>query len=250
MIITRRRRIGMMRRRILALTTLGLLIGALAWSVANRAAHFSRNHSRQPARADLRTDDSAARRRAIRLAIRKPIGPTDVPHVKHIASLVRAVAPRQSPEYAWMVASNIVQSARENGVSPYIVSATAVVESEFSMQAGPCVGVMQMNPATVAEVYSRSDRDVNGLEDNIWMGANFLAINYRSRLASRGGSDEYRMRHMWGRYNGSGPKSLYVKRALRVLRRIKEGNSVSWKRTIKTTGTLWGDKPLKPETVK
>ncbi|MCW3097509.1 MAG: Transglycosylase domain [Chthonomonadaceae bacterium] len=167
------------------------------------------------------------------------------PALPRIASLVHTLRPEKGRKFAWSVAADIVQSARENRVSPYVVSATAVVESEFDMNAGPCVGVMQIYPSTVTEVYANSNRDPYGIQDNIWMGSNYLARHYRSELACRSGSEEVRLSRMWGSYNGAGPGSVYAQRALRVLHRIKTGNPKTWKQTIRTTGSLWGVQPLK-----
>lgn len=177
-------------------------------------------------------------------AASKRTGPKD-PALPRIASLVHTLRPEKGHQYAWSVAADIVQSARENRVSPYVVSATAVVESEFDMNAGPCIGVMQMYPTTVSDVYANTNRDPHGIQDNIWMGSNYLARHYRSEMACRAGSEEVRLSRMWGRYNGAGPESVYARRALRVLHRIKTGNPQSWKRTIRTTGSLWGVQPLK-----
>jgi hypothetical protein len=177
-----------------------------------------------------------------RNSVSRPPAPRD-PALPRIASLVHTLRPEKGHHYAWSVASDIVQSARENRVSPYVVSATAVVESEFDMSAGPCIGVMQMYPRTVSEVYARERRDPHGIQDNIWMGSNYLARHYRSEVACRAGSEEMRLCRMWGRYNGAGPDSVYAKRALRVLHRIKTGSPRSWKKTIQATGSLWGTPP-------
>ena len=168
------------------------------------------------------------------------------PALPQIAALIQTLRPEKGSRYAWSVASDIVQSARENRVSPYVVSATAVVESEFDMNAGPCIGVMQMYPNTVSDFYANTNRNPHGIQDNIWMGSNYLAHHYRSETACRAGSEEARLSRMWGRYNGAGPNSVYAQRALRVLRRIKTGSPCSWKRTIQTTGSLWGVRPQKP----
>ena len=167
------------------------------------------------------------------------------PALPRIASLVHTLRPEKGQRYAWSVASDVVQSARANGMSPYVISATAVVESEFDMNAGPCIGVMQMYPPTISEVYPTSSRDPHGIQDNIWMGSNYLSRHYRSKMACRAGSEEVRLSRMWGRYNGAGPKSVYAQRALRVLHRIKTGNPRTWKHTIRTTGSLWGVHPQK-----
>jgi hypothetical protein len=218
-----------------------MLLAAAAWAVSSVGAR--RSSERTPASASIVRNRLAVRHAAAQRAFQRSATPAQKHDIEHIASLVETLQPREGPEYARYVASNIVQSAHENGIHPYVVSATAVVESEFSMKAGPCVGMMQMYPPTVAEVYGRTGRDVNGLEDNIWMGANFLAINYRSKLASRGGSEVSRMRYMWGKYNGSGPNGQYATRALRVLRRIRHGNPQEWKQTMHKAGSLWGVPP-------
>jgi len=227
-----------MRRRLVSLSVATLLC-ACAWSIvagksrsgARIAAPPSRVHQTVLHNAVFYASAAVPRRAAVP-------APVDKDETK-ITALIATLRPKKGPEFARAVASHIVHSARENGLSPYVVSATAVVESEFDMTAGPCIGVMQLHPATVSEVYGRSGRDVHSLRDNIWMGANYLARNYRATLPSRGGEED-RMRIMWGRYNGAGPRSVYVSRALRVLRRIKTGTPSTWKQKIRKTGSLWG----------
>jgi hypothetical protein len=181
---------------------------------------------------------------SVRTAALRRTGTRD-PELVQIASLVHTLRPEKGRSYAWSVASDVVQSARDNRVSPYVVSATAVVESEFDMKARPCIGVMQMYPATVTDVYANTSRNPHAIQDNIWMGSNYLARHYRSEPACRAGSEEVRLCRMWGRYNGAGPNSVYAQRALRVLHRIKTGSPRSWQRTIRTTGSLWGVRPLR-----
>ena len=193
----------------------------------------------RPTPTPLRLTRCAAAPDSARTSARRRAALLD-PALPRIAALVHTLRPEKGNRYAWSVASDIVQSAHENKVSPYVVSATAVVESEFDMNAGPCIGVMQMYPPTVSDIYARTNRDPHGIQDNIWMGTNYLARHYRSERACRAGSEEVRLSRMWGHYNGAGPESTYAKRALRVLHRIKTGSPKSWKQTIRTTGSLWG----------
>jgi soluble lytic murein transglycosylase-like protein len=232
------------RRRIATFGTLSLLLCASVWTFG-----FRQKQKEAPRFESLTIAPYALTTTAVRSVIqpqtdRPTADDADERVIRHIASLVETLQPKKGSPYARSVASHIVRSAHENGVSPYVVSATAVVESELNMKAGPCIGIMQMNPGTVSEVYGHTGKDVYALRDNLWMGSNYLGRHYRSPLASRGGEED-RMRYMWGCYNGAGSDSEYVRRTLRVLHRIRNGTPKSWKQTIRTTGSLWGVRPLK-----
>ena len=159
---------------------------------------------------------------------------------RHLADLVATVQPKKGRAYANRVSRLIVRHSRSNHISPYVVAATGVIESEFRMESRPCVGIMQVDLVTASEFRRHYGRDVYDLNDNIWIGAADLSRYYRRTLASRGLSERERLARTWGRYNGCGPRGGYVRRAFLVKHRIEKGNPSTWKKLIKDTGSLWG----------
>lgn len=123
-------------------------------------------------------------------------------------------------EQAHRLAVLVSENARAAHVPVEVVAATAAVESGFSMKSGPCIGIMQIHPATYRERYKRSGLNPNRLRDNIRLGSRELARHYRV-ASSRSGSERRRLAFMWGRYNGSGMHSAYVRKALKAYDAIK-----------------------------
>ena len=179
------------------------------------------------------------------VSIKKPIltkaQVTDSGVKKKIAGLIKLVQPRKGQVYADHVADIIVKEARRYKLDPYVVATTAYIESEFSMVSKPCIGIMQVERRTYRSQYAKSGLKPYDLEDNIRLGAWELADkakmsnkNVRVALASRGG-----LSRMWGRYNGAGSKSFYVKRAHTTLSRIKNKNLNQIQEHLKKRGPLW-----------
>jgi soluble lytic murein transglycosylase-like protein len=138
-----------------------------------------------------------------------------------VEHLIRSRHPEKGPHYAKVVAGLVIENARAAHLPVEVVAATAAVESGFSMKSGPCIGMMQVNPATYRERYKKSGLNPYKLRDNIRIGTRELARHYQE-TASRSLNDRRRLSIMWGRYNGSGPHSAYVRRALKtydILRR-------------------------------
>lgn len=159
---------------------------------------------------------------------------------KKIAGLIKMVQPRKGSSYADHVADIIIKEAKRYNLDPYVVATTAYIESEFSMKSRPCMGIMQIERRTYRSDLAKSGLNPMDLEDNIRLGAWELALKAKNRsssriaLASRGG-----LSRMWGRYNGAGSRSSYVRRAHLVYARIKNGNSETWKSHINKRGPLW-----------
>lgn len=154
---------------------------------------------------------------------------------KKIESFILTVKPG-SPKFAQRLSKYIVASAKQNKINPYIVATTGYVESEFKMVPSPCVGIMQIN--------SKSNKD--GLNpykvrDNIEIGSRKLSYHYYNNraLASRGGN--YRLRYMWGRYNGCGTNSSnsYIQKVIRVHSRLQSETPPQWKTRLEKQHTLW-----------
>ena len=159
---------------------------------------------------------------------------------KKIAGLIKLVQPRKGQSYADHVANIICQEAKRYNIDPYIIATTAYIESEFSMASRPCIGIMQVERRTYRALYAKSGLKPNDLEDNIRLGAWELADKAKNRsqsriaLASRG-----ELSRMWGRYNGAGPKSSYVRKAHLVYSRIKNKSVTELQTHLKKRGPLW-----------
>lgn len=103
-------------------------------------------------------------------------------------------------------------------MSPEAVAATAKVESDFNMDSGPCIGIMQINPSTYVEEHGRSGIDPREIHGNLRIGSKELARHYyNSRHCT---TERMRLACMWGRYNGCGPHGSYVRRALDLYHEI------------------------------
>jgi len=169
--------------------------------------------------------------------------PADDSGVKQkIAGLIKMVQPRKGQAYADRVAGAMIKEAKRFNLDPYIVASTGYIESEFSMASKPCMGIMQVERRTFKSEYAHSGLDPMDLEDNIRLGAWELAdkakmsnrAQSRIALASRGG-----LSRMWGRYNGAGPRSGYVRRAHLTYTRIKNKSLSEIQEHLKKRGPLW-----------
>jgi soluble lytic murein transglycosylase-like protein len=161
---------------------------------------------------------------------------------KKIAGLIKMVQPRKGQAYADHVSEVMVKEARRYGLDPYVVASTGYIESEFSMASRPCMGIMQVERRTYNWKYRKSGLNPMDLEDNIRLGAWELAdkakmssrAQSRIALASRGV-----LSRMWGRYNGAGARSGYVRRAHLTLTRFKNMSLIQMQDHIKKKGPLW-----------
>ena len=159
---------------------------------------------------------------------------------KKIAGLIKLVQPRKGQSYADHLAKVICQEAKRYNIDPFIIATTAYIESEFSMASSPCIGIMQVERRTYRASYAKSGLKPNDLEDNIRLGAWELADKAKNRsqsrvaLASRGD-----LSRMWGRYNGAGPRSSYVRKAHLVYSRLKSKSVTELQTHLKKRGPLW-----------
>lgn len=155
----------------------------------------------------------------------------------NIAEYILSVQPRKGKTYAQHLAKTICAASEKYGVSPYIVAATAKVESDFVMHLRPCIGIMQVskNEARNAKKIGLNAYD---LEDNIYVGAwclskynkEMLSKRYKKATKERVRSLTSRssvhldrttnLRRMLGRYNGCGPNGKYVDRVIRISHKI------------------------------
>lgn len=225
-----------LRNLTLAMGVAVIFVGAISSLVpADAAAKTPRTHRvHRPHR------PAAPKKRLVHRKIHKTVAHKSG---DRIAAFVATVQPKKGPRYARRVARAVRHAAKTTGLSPEVILATGYVESEFRMGAGPCMGVMQVHPGTLREMRrhmpAARNLDPDRVEDNIQLGALELASHYNkgTHIASR--SSNERLSRAWGRYNGSSSHSSYVRRVRTVLRRIKKGDSVAWRRHLQKHGTLW-----------
>ena len=159
---------------------------------------------------------------------------------KKIAELIKMVQPRKGQSYADQLADTIVKEAKSYKLDPMVVATTAYIESEFNMVSKPCIGIMQVERRTYRASYAKSGLNPYNLKDNVRLGAWELADKAKSvsrsrvALASRG-----TLSRMWGRYNGAGPNSSYVRKAFNTYNQLKKKNPDDWKKHLKSKGPLW-----------
>lgn len=146
-----------------------------------------------------------------------------------ITDLVLLSQPLRGLGYARRVSKEIKIESRREHIPPNVVATTAYIESEFNPNSGPCTGIMQLNERAHRKDYR--GKNPSNLNENICLGAREL----HQDLASRGGNYQ----RMWGRYNGAGSHSSYVIRAMRVYKRLQNGNYTEWKHHLEKKGELW-----------
>ena len=79
---------------------------------------------------------------------------------------------------------------------------------------------MQVNPRTIHERYSHCGFAASSVGGNLRLGASELARHYDEAEHSGRTSERARLAMMWGRYNGAGPRSGYVRRCMAAYREI------------------------------
>jgi len=156
--------------------------------------------------------------------------------IKKMEDFVYIIRPRLGRKYARRIATTIHKASISYKVPPEVILSTGYVESEFNMNSRPCIGIMQYWGPN----YRGSDKKFNPykLEDNIQLGTRELSRYYHHPLASRY-KGNWRLRYTWGRYNGAGPHSKYVRRALRVYTRIKTKTVKQLQKTLEKKHSLW-----------
>ena len=136
-----------------------------------------------------------------------------------LQQLVLASRPQRGKQFAAYMANLLIRTANNEKFPVEPVAVTALIESDFDMSSGPCVGVMQINPATYEENHRGSGLNPRKLQDNVRLGTRELRMHYMhfAELPSRHmTTDRARLSYMWGRYNGCGIHGSYVRKALRI----------------------------------
>ena len=147
-----------------------------------------------------------------------------------IFKFIKLVQPKYSSSYIKKIVDAIFKYSAKYKIDPYIITTTAYVESEFSMKSGPCIGIMQVYSPSLPWLDPKKEYNPWTIDGNIALGTKELSISlsyrseYRGEYVDRSSNNLNPLKVMWGKYNGSGPRSSYVSKTLNVLRTITMKN--------------------------
>lgn len=157
---------------------------------------------------------------------------------KKIENIIRSYQPKMSVLEARKIAYYICDESAKHRLDPMIPTATAIVESGFTMHSRPQKGIMQFTASTWRSLYAVRGWSAMNTEHNVRAGVDYLArkFYYTTRRNSRGfywpvasrhpdprsrHPPESSLRRMWAGYNGT--KQLhgrYVTKVLSVYKKI------------------------------
>ena len=156
-----------------------------------------------------------------------------------IFNFIKLVQPKYSTSYIKKIVDAIFKYSIKYKIDPYIITTTAYVESEFNMKSGPCVGIMQVYKPTLRWVDPKKEYDINTIDGNIGLGTKELSEHYnfrylRGNQMDRSSNNFNALKIMWGKYNGSGPRSSYVSKTFNALRILSLKNIDDIERLLRT----------------
>ena len=156
-----------------------------------------------------------------------------------IFNFIKLVQPKYSTSYIKKIVDAIFKYSVKYKIDPYIITTTAYVESEFNMKSGPCVGIMQVYRPTLRWLDPKKEYDINTIDGNIGLGTKELSEHYNLRYVrgnqmDRSSNNFNALKIMWGKYNGSGPRSSYVSKTFNALRVLSLKNIDDIERLLKT----------------
>ena len=156
-----------------------------------------------------------------------------------IFNFIKLVQPKYSTSYIKKIVDAIFKYSVKYKIDPYIITTTAYVESEFNMKSGPCVGIMQVYKPTLRWLDPKKEYDINTIDGNIGLGTKELSEHYnfrylRGNQMDRSSNNFNALKIMWGKYNGSGPRSSYVSKTFNALRVLSLKNIDDIERLLKT----------------
>ena len=156
-----------------------------------------------------------------------------------IFKFIKLVQPKYSTSYIKKIVEAIFKYSVKYKIDPYIITTTAYVESEFNMKSGPCVGIMQVYKPTLRWLDPKKEYDINTIDGNIGLGTKELSEHYnfrylRGNQMDRSSNNFNALKIMWGKYNGSGPRSSYVSKTFNALRILSLKNIDDIERLLRT----------------
>ena len=155
-----------------------------------------------------------------------------------ISKFIKLVQPKYSDSHISKIVNSIFKYSEKYKVNPYMIASTAYVESEFSMQSKPCIGIMQLIRSSAK--YYNPNRQYNPytLDGNIAIGTVELS-HHLKKYNSRGDlPGRSAVKRAYERYNGSVNKYSYANKALLVQIRLENLSIDSLKAKLKK-GPIW-----------
>jgi soluble lytic murein transglycosylase-like protein len=155
-----------------------------------------------------------------------------------ISTFIKLVQPKYSSSYISKIVDSIFKYSEKYKVNPYTIAATAYVESEYSMQSKPCIGIMQLVKSSVRYYNPNKQYDPYTIDGNIAIGTIELShhlhrFNSRGELPGRSS-----LKRAYERYNGSYLKKSYANKALLVQIRLENLSVDNLKAKLKK-GPIW-----------
>jgi soluble lytic murein transglycosylase-like protein len=155
-----------------------------------------------------------------------------------ISTFIKLVQPKYSSSYISKIVDSIFKYSEKYKVNPYTIAATAYVESEFSMQSKPCIGIMQLVKSSAKYYNPNKQYNPYTLDGNIAIGTIELShhlhrYNSRGELPGRSA-----LKRAYERYNGSNLKKSYANKALLVQIRLENLSTDNLKAKLKK-GPIW-----------
>ena len=155
-----------------------------------------------------------------------------------IEKFIKLVQPKYSSEKCEKIANIIFQKSDVYKIDPYLTASVAYVESEFSMNSRPCIGMMQLTRGSIRYYDPKRKHNPYSVEGNFEIGLvemshHFSNLSKNSSIPSRSTT-----RQVLLRYNGSRLKYTYAVKVLRVKNRLEKLNIEEIKSLIKRK-SLW-----------
>lgn len=155
-----------------------------------------------------------------------------------ITGFIKMVKPKYSDSYIAKIVDAIMLSGKKYNVDPYVIASTAYVESEFSMSAKSCIGIMQLLKSTAKYFDPKKEYDPYTIMGNIAIGTKELKYHL-NRMPSRNSlPSRETYRNMYRKYNGSYLKNTYARKALLVQYRLERLSLSEIKKKLKVA-PLW-----------
>lgn len=145
---------------------------------------------------------------------------------------------KKGTQYCKDIEKFIWDASKLSKIDPYIIAATAYVESKFHMHSSPQIGIMQFTRSTWENNFGPKGNLKKGLNPyeaahNILAGAIYLEGH---RKGSKGNLID-----MWSRYNSGQPASRsskgrkYATRATTIYKHLKEKSVGEYKKYLSNT---------------
>ncbi len=155
-----------------------------------------------------------------------------------IKGFVKLVKPKYSDSYIAKIVDAIMVSGKKYKVDPYVIASTAYVESEFSMSAKNCIGIMQLLRSTAKHFDPKKEYDPKTVMGNIAIGTKELRYHLNNSVVRETLPSRETYRNMYRKYNGSYLKNSYARKALLVQYRLERLSLSEIKKRL-SVAPLW-----------